>query len=357
MRDLFGGAAELGRRPDGYVRFVMAAPDNSEGTRTRDAWPILVVLLVALGGVLVVALHDPDTQGDAGSEIVAVAGDEQITRADVQHWTKALAESSGAKGKALEREALRFLVRAAWVEQQAKLDGIEADTATIAARLDEIRSEFKTTDEWVQFLSTNGLTLDDVIRRLRVARLEELLLSDAQPSEPTEREIAEYYDEHRLSLATPEQRTVELVLAADETDGRAALRALQSGEPIASVAKRLSVDAGSRKTGGVVRGVTHNAARDEQLDAALFDAKQGELVGPIKTDDGYVVLRVRSITPPRDRSLVEAQDDIRRLLQQERDAQATEAFAERFEARWRARTNCRTTLRIAQCANGPEPKD
>ena len=81
------------------------------------------------------------------------------------------------------------------------------------------------------------------------------------------------------------------------------------------------------------------------------------IVGPVKGQFGYYVLRVTSITPARQTPLAEARAQIRALLQQQGTQQKMTTFVRDFQDRWRGKTNCRERLRRPAVQERTEPPE
>ena len=105
----------------------------------------------------------------------------------------------------------------------------------------------------------------------------------------------------------------------------------------------------------MLRGVSQGQ-QDRAFDQAAFSAKKGAIVGPVKGQFGYYVLRVTTITPARQTPLAEARAQIRALLQQQGQQTKMSSFIRDFQDRWRGKTNCRTGYVVPLCKNAPTPR-
>jgi foldase protein PrsA len=92
----------------------------------------------------------------------------------------------------------------------------------------------------------------------------------------------------------------------------------------------------------------------------VFQAKQGELVGPIKTGFGYYVFEVDKIIPGNQRSFEQSRETIRAQLRSTKEQDALNKFVEGFQKEFKEKTNCAKGYTIPQCKNGgklPSPND
>src|SRR6185369_9990564 len=129
-------------------------------------------------------------------------------------------------------------------------------------------------------------------------------------------------------------------------------RAVQGGTSWAAAAKKYSTDAASKATGGELKGVSEGQ-QDRAFDQAAFGARKGVIVGPVKGQFGYYLLRVTAITAAQQTPLAQARAQIRALLENQGAQTKINAFIRDFQARWKSKTNCRTGYVVQLCKNAP----
>ena len=109
------------------------------------------------------------------------------------------------------------------------------------------------------------------------------------------RAVRAYYVRNRDLYRRPESRRVRHVLLRDEATAVDVVRRLAHGEDMAAVAEDVSVDRGSRRTGGLL-GEVRRGEFTGPLEDALFAAEVGAVIGPIRTEHGWHVARVEAVT-------------------------------------------------------------
>ena len=117
----------------------------------------------------------------------------------------------------------------------------------------------------------------------------------------TEQELREYYEFNSDRYLQDEQRQARHILilfgddedAAEETARALAARA-QAGEPFEELARDDSQDGGTAQNGGDL-GVLTRSQLPGELGGSIFSMNEGEIVGPIKTDFGFHVIRLDKI--------------------------------------------------------------
>jgi len=94
--------------------------------------------------------------------------------------------------------------------------------------------------------------------------------------------------------------------------------------------------------------------KNKALDAAIFGAPLGRLVGPVKTPFGYEIFRVQKITPATKQTLAQATPLIKQLLTAQRQGDTLTNFVKHFEAKWKSRTACAKGYVVTDCKNAPK---
>jgi parvulin-like peptidyl-prolyl isomerase len=116
-----------------------------------------------------------------------------------------------------------------------------------------------------------------------------------------EQEIQKYYEEHKEEYREPEKRVIRYAFfplvpsAADSqaiwNDAMDLLKRARSGEDFASLAEMYSEDPGSRDKGGDL-GFFGRGTMVKPFEDAAFQAKAGEIVGPVQTSYGLHIIKV-----------------------------------------------------------------
>jgi peptidyl-prolyl cis-trans isomerase C len=139
-------------------------------------------------------------------------------------------------------------------------------------------------------------------RRLAAAR--ERILGDVLVENVVERTVSEssiralYQDEVQSSGQAEEMHAAQIVTAS-QADAQVVRKALAGGAAFAAVAMQRSIDAQTRLNGGDLGYFTADVLPPTYADA-LKSAKVGDVVGPFRTDAGWVVVKLedrKSETP------------------------------------------------------------
>jgi parvulin-like peptidyl-prolyl isomerase len=132
--------------------------------------------------------------------------------------------------------------------------------------------------------------------------MENLLLLNKAIDAISEDEVDAYFAEHQLDLEQVEIYSMRL----EDKDMAEEMKSLldEDEENFLALAERHSLDEATRKKGGYV-GQLGRKDMTGEIEAAVFNAVEGDVVGPIKTPHGYNLFKVVKFHKPRkdDRNL------------------------------------------------------
>lgn len=250
------------------------------------------------------------------------------------------------------------LVQQKWFELEAADRGINVTDAQVKARFAQLKQQsFPKEADYQKFLKTYNQTEADILKLVRSSMIQEKVQQQVSTiPTPSTGQVKDAYNKDKSKYATPASRDLNLVFNSSKAKADAAKSALAGGGSWASVAKQYSQDSVSKQNGGKFPGVTKGQFPDE-LDKAVFSAKKGVVVGPIKTQYGYYVFQVTKATPGKQQSLAQASQQISSSIQQEAQQKAQQNFQTEFTDKWRKKTRCANDFKVpAVCGNTPKPK-
>jgi len=329
---------------------------------------IVIVLLAATSG-----LGKPSLPNDDAIAFVEEAPDGEITQeqfdaaigqAAARQQIQEVPEPGTPQYDLLQETAMADLLLSRWVAGEAEDFGIEVTDREIDEELETIiEDQFGGQKQFDRFLEQSRFSPEDARERVQLQllsqRIQEHVLG-VDPPEIPEEEIQDYYDENVEQFQTPETRDVRTLLNPDEAEAQDAFDRLSednSPESWKKVTKELSTDEATSDLGGLRQGVAEGQ-NEPQLDAAIFNAAEGELTGPISTDAGFYVLQVDAINEASTQQLDDqTRQQIEQTLASEEQQEAAAAYQEDFLAKWRARTICADDYAIDRCSNAPPPPD
>jgi peptidyl-prolyl cis-trans isomerase C len=139
-------------------------------------------------------------------------------------------------------------------------------------------------------------------RRLAAAReraLEDVLVDSVVGKAVNQQSENALYQEFLKNRTPAEVIHLHQIVVAAEPDAEAVKRALAGGSAFEALAMERSIDAETRFKGGDLGDVTTDTL-PQPIAEAVKDAKAGQVVGPVKVDAGWALLRVddRHPEPP-----------------------------------------------------------
>lgn len=332
---------------------------------------------------------------------VAKVGDTVITKDQFNHWLNAAAHGSAAPGSqvtvpdppnftkcvanlakqpvpkgakkptnaqlktqcqqqytALKQQVMQFLISAEWIQQEAKKEGVKVSDAQVQKQFqDQKKQSFQKEADYQKFLKNSGMTEADLLFRVKLDVISNAVRNKVIKGKDnvTNAQIASYYNKNKSRFAQPERRDLLVVLTKDKAKAQQAKNEIKSGKSWASVAKKYSIDEASKAQGGKLPGVA-KGQQEKSFDDAIFGAKKGQVVGPVKTQFGWYVFKVTAVTPASQQTLAQTKDTIRNLLKSQNQQTALNNFVTKFRKDYQKKTKCAKDYIIPDCSNAPKTK-
>jgi foldase protein PrsA len=258
----------------------------------------------------------------------------------------------------LKDQVMTFLIRAQWLESEADKLGITVSEKDVQKSFDEARKQaFPKTKDFEKFLKQSGQTQADLLFRQRSQVLEQKITEKINEgtTKVSNEEIKEYYEKNKFKqFGQPEKRDLRVVLTRDKAQAEAAKKALESGQSWDKVVEKYSIDPTSRDAGGVLKDVQESNG-EKAFTGPVFDAKTGELTGPVKTTDGYYIFEVDKVTKPSAQPLSPAlKASIKQIIVSENQREALTKFGKEYQDRWKAETECAKGFIVPDCNNAKD---
>jgi peptidyl-prolyl cis-trans isomerase D len=123
----------------------------------------------------------------------------------------------------------------------------------------------------------------------------------AEDVEISEDVLQQYYEDNSGRFLQDEQRQARHIMilfgddeAAAEEEASALAARAQAGEPFEDLARQYSDDGGSAQQGGDL-GLVMQSQMPGALGDAIFSMSQGEIVGPVRTEFGFHVVKLDAV--------------------------------------------------------------
>lgn len=130
---------------------------------------------------------------------------------------------------------------------------------------------------------------------------------------PTEAEIAQYYRANQATYAGSETRVISQAVVQDQRQANEIAARAKSGASFAAAAAPAGLAAADVSLGAQTRAQFSGAA-NEAIASAAFSAAKGAVIGPIRSDLGWHVVKIEDVRGASGRSLEQARAEIAALL-------------------------------------------
>ncbi|HET7620721.1 MAG TPA: peptidylprolyl isomerase [Gemmatimonadaceae bacterium] len=298
--------------------------------------------------------------------VVAVVGDQPILRTQVEEQIGALAASGqqmptdSAGRAALAQQVLGTIIDEELLIHEAKAQKIEVSESEISGQVDQqltkIRGRFSNDTEFRDQLKSAGFGTPDEYRRwlLDQARRQALqqqlfqkLRQDQKltPAPVSEAEVDSFFqaskDQMKRLPATVTYRQIVITpKPSAQADSMAFMKAesllveIRKGADFAQVAKRESMDPGSKEQGGDL-GWHRRGEFVPTFDRVYFALRPGQVSPVIKTTFGYHIIKIDRVQP----SEVKGRHILIRPEIDSAQVAKAHALADSVAALWRAGAN------------------
>jgi peptidyl-prolyl cis-trans isomerase SurA len=304
----------------GLIRYLMKRPSS------------LILLAVLFSGTpLLMAQTQPTSASEdtVVEEIIARVNNNIITRADLRksreqlfaeahQQTDAVAAEQTAREH--EKDLLRDLIDQQLLLQKAQDLGISADTELVK-RLDELRKQMNATsmEDLEKAAQAQGISFEDFKQNMKNNILTQRVIGQEVGGHisVSNQEIQQYYDQHKAEMERPEQvRLSEILISTQKPDtvktgkGETALPEIPNAELVAQAQAKANQVYDMLQKGGnfdelakkYSNGPTASLGGDleyfkrgtlsKDLESQVFELQAGKYTQPIRTNQGFVILRV-----------------------------------------------------------------
>ena len=286
----------------------------------------VLLFVLFLGTPLLIAQATPDDT--VVEEIIARINNSIITRADVRRAREQLLTelrqsdpaTADQEAKDHEKDVLRDLIDQQLLLQKGQELGITADTELVK-RLDELRKQMHadSMEEMEKAAQAQGISFEDFKQNLKNNIITQRVISQEVGGHiaVSTQEVQQYYDQHKADMDRPEQvRLSEIlistqttpsvktekgetalpetpspeVVAAAKTKADQVYAQLQKGAKFDDLAKQYSSGPTSALGGDLE--YFKRGTLSKELEQQVFDMPAGKYTEPIRTNQGFVILKV-----------------------------------------------------------------
>jgi peptidyl-prolyl cis-trans isomerase SurA len=245
-------------------------------------------------------------------EIVARVDDQIITKSDYDRTQAEMDQEMRQKGASMQeisdshKDMLRNLIdQQLWLAKGKEL-GVTGETELVN-RLNEVRKQYNlaTMEDLEKAAKEQGISFEDFKANIRNQIITQQVMRDqvGRKIAPTPGEIQRYFEAHKQDYAQPEsvklseilistgaqgddpQKLADAKAKADDIEAR-----LHAGGDFSQLARSFSEGTTAAEGGDL--GQYKHGQLDPLFEQKTFGLKTGEVTEPIRTKQGYVILKV-----------------------------------------------------------------
>jgi parvulin-like peptidyl-prolyl isomerase len=262
------------------------------------------------------------------------------------------APDAGARRPRVYRQALNQLIVRELLFQESQRRKVVVSSEEIDAAYDAYRMKYRDETEWKKMLAEVGMDPDAFRVDLRVQHYVDALVrseGEKAAASVTEEEIRSAYDSHPTGNQTGERLMVAEVFVrvpqgtpAAETArlrerAQSAVVRARAGTTFAVLARELSDDAASAKSGGI-RPELLRGSWIPVLEEAAFALKKGEVSDIVEAPDGLHVIKLLERLPSRALTFEERKPTLQERAVRQKAEEALQALVASLRAKARIET-------------------
>ncbi|MFA5100349.1 MAG: peptidyl-prolyl cis-trans isomerase [Candidatus Omnitrophota bacterium] len=255
---------------------------------------------------------------NAQDKVVAVVNNEIITQKDLDGFISFMRVQLAReysdiqlekKINAMKPDLLQRLIEDRLILQEARKNNISIDKNRIKAKILELKRAHNTEKEFQDFLAVQGVTEADLEQKMKdqmmTYEIVENKIKNKIVIKPSE--ITDYYEKNIDQFVVTEQREFVSIVTEDKDIAGKVCAGLKSGEIVAAIEIAYSIKANTftAKKGGELK---------KEIEDVVFAMNVNDVSEPVKIDNVYYVFQLVRITPEHRQQLIDAQNDINRLL-------------------------------------------
>jgi peptidyl-prolyl cis-trans isomerase D len=208
------------------------------------------------------------------------------------------------------------------------LETREGEAAIVPA--DAFKAGLKPTDAQVQqfYTANRAHYMIPEQRALRIARIGPEQVANVTASD---QEITAYYNQNKATYAPSDTRSLSQVVVPDQATANGIAQRAKAGAALADAAKPAGPNAAVTTLKDQTRQAYAGVAGDAAA-TAVFAASKGAVVGPIKTEFGWAVVKIDSIKAGGGKTIEQARAEIAAKITADKRKSAIEDMVDKVQS-------------------------
>ena len=266
--------------------------------------------------------------GAMEDSIVAVVNEDIITLSDLKDYLSAVYFQLKSDGKSpaqieammkdMEGDGIKRLVEDRLILSEAKKKGVEIRPDLINKRVDDIKKQYSSEQEFLNAIMRDGFTVTDLKRKVEDQFKVKFLVEEEVRSKifVNPQEVTTYYKNHFEQFRKPERAELDSIYIPIEKDARAAriraeeaLTEIQQGKDFLAVAQAYSQ--------APSMGMMEKGQMLPTVESIVFKLNAGQTSSVVEVPNGFYIFKLKEKFPMEVASLEQAKERIYdRIFQQ-----------------------------------------
>ena len=208
------------------------------------------------------------------------------------------------------------------------LEQREGEAALVPA--DAFKAGLKPTDAQLQQFYAANRSVRYMVPEQRAVRIARIGPEQVASVTASDKEIADYYNQHKDSYAPADTRSLSQVVVQDQAVANALAQHIKAGAALDAAAKAAGPNAAVTTLQDQTKSAYSSVAGPDAA-ASVYSAATGAVVGPVKSPFGWVVVKINSIKSAQGKSLEQASAEIAAKLNADKRKGAIEELVDKVQ--------------------------
>ncbi|HEX8840011.1 MAG TPA: peptidyl-prolyl cis-trans isomerase [Sphingomicrobium sp.] len=208
------------------------------------------------------------------------------------------------------------------------LEARQGEGAIVPA--EAFKAGLKPTDAQLQQYYNSNRTSRYMVPEQRTLRIARIGAEQVAGTAASDQEVAAYYNQHRDQYAASDTRSLSQVVVQDQATANGIAQRAKNGAALAAAAAAAGPNAAVTTLKDQTRAAYTGVAGDKAA-AAVFAAAQGAVVGPVRSQFGWVVVKVDGVNAGGGKTLEQAKAEIAAKLNAEKRKGGVEDLVDKVQ--------------------------
>jgi len=227
------------------------------------------------------------------------------------------------------------------MEETIRLSGQNRELDYLVIPANKLLGDIPVSDSDVSAYYTSNQSGFVAPERIKVEYIELDIDRIAQSLQVNDDNLQAYYEQHKKEYVVPERRRASHILieveetadekavAAGRKSAESALQRVRDGEEFTLVAKDVSQDPGSAKSGGDL-GFFGKGVMAKAFEEAVFSLDQGAISDLVRTEFGFHIIKLQEIRAESGKAFADARKEVVAAYRKEEAGKVFYEYAERL---------------------------